>query len=539
MPLPTFGRLAIIAATFASLCSSAAAAASLNYSGRILKPDNTPVTASGVAFTIQVKSPAGCIVYEETQSANLAASNGAFSLVLNGGASARGANDPGNSFDQLFSNNQSLIAHAAGSCGASYSPASTDARLMTVLFDDGNVPQQLPDQAIAAVPNAVDSAKVAGFPATSLLRVTANGLAAGAPAAGPILNPAGAAELMNVIGGISAQYAKAGANGANIAPGFAGDPSAPSAGEYWYDSSAHALKYFDGTSVVTMGAGGGPTSGSAITSGTIGGTTAINTSGSIVSSGSVAAGTLSGALVAGASVTAQTVSIYNASNTFAETIRVPASLSANLSFILPASAGTSGYVLTTDGAGSLSWSAPGGAGTVTNVVAGSGLSGGAITASGTIAFADTAVAAGTYGDSTHVTQAVVDAQGRITSAANVAIGGLDASALSSGTIAAARLPASAGVWSLNGSDAYYGGGNVGIGTTTPGAPLDVKGAIRMSGSTSGYAGFQPAAAAGNKAVLEAEYTSYSAATSQKAAALNFSTAFYNLDLNGKTYNPCP
>jgi len=40
-------------------------------------------------------------------------------------------------------------------------------------------------------------------------------------------------------------------------------------------------------------------------------------------------------------------------------------------------------------------------------------------------------------------------------------------------------------------------GNVGIGTSTPGAPLDVKGAIRMSGSTSGYAGFQPAAAAGS------------------------------------------
>ncbi len=40
-------------------------------------------------------------------------------------------------------------------------------------------------------------------------------------------------------------------------------------------------------------------------------------------------------------------------------------------------------------------------------------------------------------------------------------------------------------------------GNVGIGTTTPGALLDVKGAIRMSGSTSGYTGFQPAAAAGS------------------------------------------
>ncbi|MDG0817499.1 tail fiber domain-containing protein [Bdellovibrio svalbardensis] len=40
-------------------------------------------------------------------------------------------------------------------------------------------------------------------------------------------------------------------------------------------------------------------------------------------------------------------------------------------------------------------------------------------------------------------------------------------------------------------------GLVGIGTTTPGAPLDVKGAIRMTGATSGYTGFKPAAAAGS------------------------------------------
>ncbi len=41
------------------------------------------------------------------------------------------------------------------------------------------------------------------------------------------------------------------------------------------------------------------------------------------------------------------------------------------------------------------------------------------------------------------------------------------------------------------------GGNVGIGTATPGAALDVNGSIRMLGSTSGYAGFQPAAVAGS------------------------------------------
>ena len=120
-------------------------------------------------------------------------------------------------------------------------------------------------------------------------------------------------------------------------------------------------------------------------------------------------------------------------------------------------------------------------------------SGGSIT----IAQAASGVTAGTYGDQATTPQIVIDAQGRVTSALNAPIGGLDASAIATGTIAAARLPAGAGVWSLNGSSAYYNSGSVGIGTTNPGALLDVKGPLRLSGATSGYVGFQPPAAAGS------------------------------------------
>ena len=63
----------------------------------------------------------------------------------------------------------------------------------------------------------------------------------------------------------------------------------------------------------------------------------------------------------------------------------------------------------------------GGSGTVTNIQTGTGLTGGPITSTGTISLANTAVTAGSYGSSSNTAQITIDAQGRITSASNVAI----------------------------------------------------------------------------------------------------------------------
>ena len=65
----------------------------------------------------------------------------------------------------------------------------------------------------------------------------------------------------------------------------------------------------------------------------------------------------------------------------------------------------------------------GGTGTVTQVATGTGLTGGPITTTGTVSLANTAVTAGTYGNATSVSQIVVNNQGQITSASNVTITG--------------------------------------------------------------------------------------------------------------------
>ena len=73
----------------------------------------------------------------------------------------------------------------------------------------------------------------------------------------------------------------------------------------------------------------------------------------------------------------------------------------------------------------VSGGAGGGTGTVTSIAAGTGInvSPSPITTTGTVSLANTAVTAGTYGNATTVSQIVVNNQGQITSAANVTISG--------------------------------------------------------------------------------------------------------------------
>jgi hypothetical protein len=74
-------------------------------------------------------------------------------------------------------------------------------------------------------------------------------------------------------------------------------------------------------------------------------------------------------------------------------------------------------------------------GTVTLINTGTGLTGGPITNTGTIALDNTTVTAGTYGNSSAVSQVVINAQGQVTNAVNVAISIANSAVTGLGTMA--------------------------------------------------------------------------------------------------------
>jgi|GEM_PF-3619665 len=344
--------LVLLAIGLTSSVAMASSNSGITYHGRILNPGGIPVTDSNVQFKMQVLTPdsQNCVMFQEIQTKDLSSSGGSFSITINDGTGVQ--TFYGYTLDQILGNRGTFnLSPAICSTGTgTWTPNVSDGRAFIVSFKTSSMSswEQLPSQSINFAPFAIEAKQVAGFSGDTLLRVED-------PTTGPSairsLTPTEGAELLNIVDGTSTKYIPSTANGATL-PTFATAPGSPAAGDMWYDSTNNLVKYYDGTTTQTVGGN----SGSSITTGTIGGSTAVNTTGNIQTTGNVVSSNVS-------STTDSTTSlkIYESTVTNAITITAPASLAAGgYPLVLPNNKATvAGQALTSDTSGNLSWTSLG------------------------------------------------------------------------------------------------------------------------------------------------------------------------------------
>jgi hypothetical protein len=367
MPVRVLGVFFI----FVFFFSQAFAATQLSLQGRILNSDGSGVISANVSFRVQIRSPGAenCLLFEETHNAlDLSQTDGAFSLNIGTGIRSAANVDGGNSLEKVFSN-QSSINLSAASNPCSYTPSAKDERKLVYSFNAGTGWETVPAIAINYVPRAIEAqtAQTLGNLGSSNVVRVEN---AGVPGVAPALTTTQATELVNLLNGVSTVYIRpinavfsnapksATAPTANDdlvnkayvdAQVAAGLPAIGTAGTYTKVTTDAQGRVTSGATLAEADipnlTTAGKVSGNAINAGTIGGNAAINTTGSLVTGGTVSANIVSG----------NQVRVYNGSNYIQ--LQAPV-LGGNTTYTLPAADGTGGYVLSTNGSGTLSWIAP-------------------------------------------------------------------------------------------------------------------------------------------------------------------------------------
>lgn len=185
----------------------------VSYQGRIFKPDGNPLEGSNVQFRMQVRSPGSenCLLYEEVQTINMAASSGIFSITLNDGSGTR-LDTPTYQVDRIFANRDTMTLDATRcSVGTTYTPNSGDGRKFVVYFKDETMGayEPLPIMSLNYSPQAMyalEAQKVDKFSINNILRTVD---VSGNPVAAPALDPTQLTNLTNLLAGTSTQYATA------------------------------------------------------------------------------------------------------------------------------------------------------------------------------------------------------------------------------------------------------------------------------------------------------------------------------------------
>jgi len=244
----------------------------------LIKGSTAPLLDTNVKITVQVLNPsATCVLYEEQQTVNTRDSNGYFTIYVgsNVGAGKRTVNDPGRSMNQIFQNTSGIVANSAAGqtcAGGAYMPVPGAVRYFRVVVTPSStlLPDTLtPDIVIDAVPQALVAQSVQGLERANILQtaVTAS-TALTQPNLEALFTTSAYPNLQSILAG---NFMRTDASGAAL-PSYASNPSSPTNGEVWFDSTTGEVKYKNASGVQVVGAVGGGT----ISSLTVGSSMSLN-----------------------------------------------------------------------------------------------------------------------------------------------------------------------------------------------------------------------------------------------------------------------
>ncbi len=243
-----------------------------------------PLLDNSVLMKIQILNPTKtCILYEEEQTVSTLSSNGYFNVRVGSPTSGPESSkrttstiDVGNSMMEIFQNqNASIAGRTSGGAGCGYSPAAGDTRYFRFVVTPsttGVTSTLSPDMQIDSVPQSLVAETLQGMTPGNFVQTNTDVTQAKVNT----LFGASYTTLSGLLSGSSSLYLQNTTNG-TVIPSRATSPVAPTAGQIWYDSDDFVLRYYDGTTVLTLGTSGGDPTKLPLAGGTMAG--AINMAG--------------------------------------------------------------------------------------------------------------------------------------------------------------------------------------------------------------------------------------------------------------------